>query len=122
MEGFLSHIRIQATLVMSTTFAGGFGLRITAVVTLAIDLDPGNNGIGGPDHAVLLDLKATPVITGPPCDHKGTPSFELGGTRVAASVYWKVGGHALHWKCLQRCAAREATSDSTIRLTEAGLL
>jgi hypothetical protein len=91
MTGFLSNIRIQATLVMSTTFAGGFRLEITATVTLAIDLDPGDNGVGGADHAVLLDLLATPIIKGPPCYlPDGPPTFQLGGIKFAASVYWKV--------------------------------
>jgi hypothetical protein len=90
-HGFLSHIRIQATLTLSQTFAGGFGIQVTAIVTLAIDLDAANNGFGGPDHAVLFDMWACPVLTGPPVPDLGkTPSFELGGIDVNASVHWKV--------------------------------
>jgi hypothetical protein len=90
MDGFMSHIRIQATLDLAIKFSGGFGIKVTAVVTLAIDLDAANNGIGGPDHAVLFDMMARPVLTGPPIDPAGTPSFELGGIEIGASLHWRV--------------------------------
>jgi hypothetical protein len=90
MGNILSNIRIAAEIQLDHKFGGGFGIRVNAIALLAIDLDAANNGIGGADHAVLFDLLACPTLTGPNLPGTSTPSFELGGLELAASVFYQV--------------------------------
>jgi hypothetical protein len=90
MGNILSNIRIVAEIQLDHKFGSGFGIRVTAEALLAIDLDAANNGIGGADHAVLFNLEACPTLTGPNLPGTSTPWFELGGLKLAASVFYQV--------------------------------
>jgi hypothetical protein len=93
MGNILSNIRIAAEITLDHKFGGGFGISVKAKAFLAIDLDAANNGIGGADHAVLFDLRACPVLTGPNLPGTNIPSFELGGLQLDASVFYQVRHH-----------------------------
>jgi hypothetical protein len=90
MGNILSNIRIAAEIQLDHKFGSGFGIRVDAKALLAVDLDAANDGIGGADHAVLFDLLACPTLTGPNLPGTKTPSFELGGLELAASVFYQV--------------------------------
>jgi hypothetical protein len=90
MGNILSNIRIAAAITLDHKFGGGFGISVKAEALLAIDLDAANDGIGGADHAVLFDLVACPVLTGPVILGTTTPWFKLGGLELAASVFYQV--------------------------------
>lgn len=69
-------------------------ITVLAQAALAIDMDADNNGIGGPDHAVLIDLQVAPKLAGPKKPETGVHAWEIGGYNalsVSTSLYWKVG-------------------------------
>jgi hypothetical protein len=69
-------------------------LTLDANAALALDLDADHDGIGGPDHAVLISVMVVPKLAGPKTGPNGVHAWSIGGENalsMVTSVYWEVG-------------------------------
>ena len=85
------HIYAKGNVKVQLEVLNNITVGIDATAQLGIDLDTANDGFGGADHAVMLDVDATPVVD----IFNGKIKFAAGPNRKAA-VHWKVQGSSAH--------------------------